>query len=513
MALFGKKKEEQTTPSPEFVKVGYDEKLNPVDVRPAIGPSDFPPVNLSDKEKQWFEKWFNYLIHDMNMLKDETIKASLPQGVTSQLNNSLERWKTQLNQSFEIIFQQIKSATQNKDLIEQLNRLNGNIKELRHDINSDIIPKDDLMNRMIDIQTKVNRINQEVYQNLKKIDTTELKIELEKSFKEILDSYQKRPKKKEEMKITADIYKRVLDKIIKENLNVKPLERVLVLTDKNMLRIGRLFYETSRQISLKTILVVMERKTRDGEEPDDNIADMMKEADVIIVPTFYSLTHTKAVRDAMSQGARVLSMARIPIFSFIEGGLTADFGQVKSMTEKIFDLTKNIKEIHVLSNNGTDVKFSVEGRKWFKDLGVAHNMGEIATLPPGEVFVSTIESTVNGKIVFDQVEPKANVELTVEEGVIKKLKGSVTKVNELFSKLGVKAITISEFGIGCNSKAKFVGNISEDKKALGMVRFGLGSNISFDGNVDVQSHRDGVINRPTVSFNGIQIIKDGLLVE
>jgi leucyl aminopeptidase (aminopeptidase T) len=297
-------------------------------------------------------------------------------------------------------------------------------------------------------------------------------------------------------------------KVVEVCLNIKPWEKVLVLTDKKMLRFGKALYEVSRKINLETFLLVMEPLGRDGAEPPQLVANLMKACNVIIAPTYYSLTHTRARREACKNGARIATMPCIKEFSFVKGGLTADYEFVKKLVEKIYEKIKGSSFIQVKSRNGTEVSFSVKGREWYKDTGFIHNPGEFGNLPGGEVFIAPLEDSINGKIVFDFFElARGKVKLKVEDGKIEEIKGC-KKLIEIFE-VFEKARQIAEFGIGCNPKSKIIGSALEDEKVLGTIHFALGNNIGFGGRNEVEFHKDGIIKRPIVKIDDEIIIEKG----
>jgi leucyl aminopeptidase (aminopeptidase T) len=303
----------------------------------------------------------------------------------------------------------------------------------------------------------------------------------------------------------------VIGETLVKLLGIKPWEKVLVLTDFKKEDIGRKIYEELKdKASVK--LFVMKTRSRDGEEPTRKARELMLEADVIFAATFYSITHTKAVRECIERGKRIASMPNLSEFSIKEGGLTADYEQVREITKKVFDLVRNSKKVNVIAKNGTNVEFSVEGRKWYKDDGWLTEKGSLGNLPAGEVFVAPIENSVNGKIVFDSFPlSKSKIALEIMEGKVYELRNDVEKLEKIFRELGEKARQIAEFGIGTNPKAKIIGNILEDEKVLGTCHFALGNNVSFGGKNDVSFHLDGIIKDPTIFVDEKEIMRNGVL--
>jgi leucyl aminopeptidase (aminopeptidase T) len=295
--------------------------------------------------------------------------------------------------------------------------------------------------------------------------------------------------------------------VVEECLNIKPLEKVLVLTDKKMLSIGKLLYDASKKINLETYMMVMEPTMRDGEEPPEIVADAMKKCDVVIAVTYHSLSHTKARKEATVAGARIASMPRVDKFSFTKGGLTANYDEVSRLCKKMKKAVENAKKIKITAK-GTEVEFSVEGRIWKDDEGKIHESGHWGNLPAGEVATAPIEETANGKILFTHMgDFGKKVELIVENGLVKETNSK--KLEKVFIELGEKARVMAEIGIGCNPKAKIIGNVLEDEKVFGTVHMAVGNNLEGGGDNYVQLHADGIIKKPTLVVDGKTIIKNG----
>ena len=295
-------------------------------------------------------------------------------------------------------------------------------------------------------------------------------------------------------------------------LAIQPWEKVLVLTDFKKEKIGRkIFKELKEKANVK--LFVMKTRNRDGEEPTKRARELMLEADVIFAVTFYSITHTKVTRECVEKGKRIASMPNLSEFSIKEGGLTADYEQVKEITQKVFDLVESSKKIRVIAKNGTNVEFSVDGRRWYKDDGWLNKKGSLGNLPAGEVFIAPIEDSVSGTIVFDSFPlSKSRLILEVSSGKVYEVRDDIENLEKIFLKLGEKARQVAEFGIGTNPKAKIIGNPLEDEKVFGTCHFALGNNINFGGINDVPFHVDGIIGKPTIIIDDKTIMKEGRLV-
>ncbi len=90
--------------------------------------------------------------------------------------------------------------------------------------------------------------------------------------------------------------------IVEKCLAVKKGEKVLVVTDRERLKIGGMILEAAEKITDNVKLIEIPVGERHGEEPSVEVAEEMKENSVIVMVTSKSLSHTKARRDASERG-------------------------------------------------------------------------------------------------------------------------------------------------------------------------------------------------------------------
>ena len=295
---------------------------------------------------------------------------------------------------------------------------------------------------------------------------------------------------------------------VRECMNVKPNEKVLIITDKKMDKsIPLAIYRESLEITDNVDIKIIKTPKHDGEEPNKKIANLMKKYDVIFIPTSKSLTHTKAVRNA-SKKARIASMPNITKFSLETGAMTADYNKVNRLCKIMLRHVKKAKNVRITSRNGTDLELEVGKYRWFEDNGIYHNPG-VGNLPAGEVFTAPNEGKANGILIIDKYgEYGDNIKITIEDGYAVEIHGS-EKLEKEINKLGKKARNIAELGIGTNPKAKVIGNVLEDEKVYGTVHIALGNNKFAGGRVNIPFHVDGIILKPTLQVGRKILIKNG----
>lgn len=300
------------------------------------------------------------------------------------------------------------------------------------------------------------------------------------------------------------------ENIFKRSLGIKKNDRVLVITDNKKLKIAKKIYKSLKNISNNVSLLVKGVGKYHGEEPPKKISDIMKRNDVIIAVTTHSLTHTNARRNACKRGARIVTMP-----GFTEKmlpTLKADSKKMLKVGKKLEKLLKKTKTVRITTKYGTDISFSVKGRFIDIDAGIFNKSGNFGNMPSGEVSTSPKEGTANGMIVINSMEDfvKPNTTVYVEKGKVVDINDKKSKLAKIFKKVK-NSTNIAEFGIGLNPKAKIIGNILQDEKALKTCHIAFGNNKSYGGKVYSKVHLDAILFDPTIWFDNKKIISKGNL--
>jgi leucyl aminopeptidase (aminopeptidase T) len=297
---------------------------------------------------------------------------------------------------------------------------------------------------------------------------------------------------------------------VNECMEIKPDEKVVIITDKNMPKnLSETLMQAVKEVGARCEIKLIEPMKVNGQESSEDVAKLMKTPDALFIVTSKSLSHTKARRDATKLGVRIASMPKVNEFSFTEGGLTADYREVKEFTEIMTKRIENAKKIKITSDNGTNFTADVEGREWVEDDGMINEKGKFCNLPAGETSTAPVEETSQGTIVLDKMASYGEkIRYTVKNGFVEKIEGSERLETEV-NKVGRLARNIAEIGIGTNPKAKIIGNILEDEKVFGTIHIAIGNSLSLHGKIDVPLHLDGIILKPTLEVDGKVLIKDG----
>jgi len=181
--------------------------------------------------------------------------------------------------------------------------------------------------------------------------------------------------------------------------------------------------------------------------------------------------------------------------------------------------------VRIAADDGTDIKFSIRGRPVLVDDGIISDAdmkrGDVGVnIPAGEVFVAPIETSAEGRIIFDNVAIPGfgrvnGLELTFRGGKICRYtaeSGEENFSNFLKANTGEKD-RIAEFGIGTNPGARYTGgSIIIDEKIFGTVHIAIGNNRgAYHGKNRASSHLDMIkdMGNGEVTVDGRVIMREG----
>lgn len=304
-------------------------------------------------------------------------------------------------------------------------------------------------------------------------------------------------------------------KIVSHTMQIKPGEKVCVVTDTNKWQIAETLMAACHAAGAETVMAVMAPRDAHGNELPAMMAAAMAGADVILAPTTYAITHTNARIQASKNGARTLILRGITEDTMVRGAITADYDEVYELTSRVAERLTAANEVLLTSDKGTYLTLSIKGRKGLVLGGLARNPGEFTSLPTGEAPIVPIEGSAEGVIVADHSidgvgvlsEP---VTLTVKKGIVTSIEGGrqAEVLRQLLAEAGDNAHNLAEFAIGTNAKSRLIGNMAEDKILRGTVHIAMGDSHTIGGIVKSSVHLDAVILNPTVELDGVRIVEN-----
>lgn len=301
---------------------------------------------------------------------------------------------------------------------------------------------------------------------------------------------------------------------------LKPDEKVLVLCNYGTLRVADYIVEAARLTAAHVTMHMIPGTSMHGQEPPQPTAQAMLEADVIFCLTQNSLAHSKARFHATERGARYLSLPDYSHEVLASPALRTNFQALAEEAKNLTKLLDRSKHVHIQSKKGTDLRFTIEGRKGNCAPGLVHTPGMLGSPPDAEVNIAPIENSCNGTFVVDGSIPckeigifKEPVTLVFKQGrvvVISSNTAALSRtVGQLFDSAGPQSRVLGEFGIGLNPDAKLCGIMLIDEGARGTIHLGIGSNITIGGANDVAFHLDFVMKDATVTIDDVVVMEAG----
>lgn len=219
--------------------------------------------------------------------------------------------------------------------------------------------------------------------------------------------------------------------------------------------------------------------------------------------------------------------------AMFERCVAVDYPAMQAIAVRLKKVLDEGKEVHVTSPAGTDVTFSIEGRKAMMDDGNYTEPGSGGNLPAGETFISPVVGSTKGVIVFDgtidlvphAMIPKTPVKVLFKDGYVDSITGGeeaaellnvILKGEEMAREKGMveqekNCRHLGELGIGINYAARMTGNLLEDEKLGKTVHFAIGSNYDYDAEATI--HQDCLVLNPSMWVDGKQIMRNGDLLD
>ncbi|HJM44606.1 MAG TPA: hypothetical protein QF644_01500, partial [Candidatus Poseidoniaceae archaeon] len=148
--------------------------------------------------------------------------------------------------------------------------------------------------------------------------------------------------------------------VVNTCMEIRRHESVLVIADPSTSKIGQELYKVCSEISPNVLLVIMPFTRHHGDEPPASVAELMRTQNVVLAPTKFSITHTKARVQACKDGARIATMPGITPELFAGGGMLADFNAIRGTISRVGVHLRRRRNIRVTSPEGTDIRFDVD---------------------------------------------------------------------------------------------------------------------------------------------------------
>ena len=309
--------------------------------------------------------------------------------------------------------------------------------------------------------------------------------------------------------------------ILHDWLNVRQGELIHFITDETHLKeaeaVSRWAY--GADAVLKTT-ILPSHLIQEGDVIE-GMVDILSNENVIIGATDYSFITTNAVKTAVNNGARFLS---IPL-SCTDGTslLENDFIQMNPKeaqrnAKKLLKYMKGGHKIKVTTKSGTDLTLSIEGRNPGSFCGLAGKPKEV-TSASFEVYVAPVEDSMNGTLYLDGSfgyigKVGKPVKIVFRDGTLISAESEDDGAQKLLDYIksfnDETMFKPGEFGIGLNKLSAVRGVCYiEDESVYSTFHIGMGRNIALGGVQDAAGHFDIVTHKPNIYVDDMLIMKEG----
>lgn len=311
-------------------------------------------------------------------------------------------------------------------------------------------------------------------------------------------------------------------------MNVRPGNRVFVITDKLTHGIGRLLGEEASDAGGEVLVHDLEQYADRPilTTPEPLWAELQRFRPNV---TFYAasgqpgeVSFRMALRTFLLQDLSVRH-AHMPGITaqLMTEGMNTDYRMVASITTAVYDMARLADTIQVTTPDGTDLtaRFDPDWR-WVPCTGLYHNAGQWGNLPEGETFScpQTVNGTLVAHVIGDYFSQKYGIlsdpiTFLIRDGQVAEVLGHDPLATDLLTYLdsAENARRVGEFAIGTNvGLRRLTGNLLQDEKMPGVhVAFGSPHPAETGASWNSTLHVDVIPIRCTIAIDDEEIMRDG----
>ncbi|MDQ3335759.1 MAG: aminopeptidase [Myxococcota bacterium] len=221
--------------------------------------------------------------------------------------------------------------------------------------------------------------------------------------------------------------------------------------------------------------------------------------------------------------AKELGITEAELAKMYWDGIGADYTPVEEKAKAMKALLAKGGELRITHANGTDLKMKIKGRKVLASDGVISDEDKKAGgasvqvwLPAGEVYVTPVPGSTEGKLVDDRflMDGKEVLGLTldVKAGKVTNIsaKSGWDALKPRYDAAGPGKLEVSVFDVGINPSIKTTAKF-ESYVSAGMVTIGIGGNVWAGGTNKEPFVMNMFLPGSTVMLDGKPLIEAGVL--
>jgi leucyl aminopeptidase (aminopeptidase T) len=306
-------------------------------------------------------------------------------------------------------------------------------------------------------------------------------------------------------------------------LNADPDDTVLIVTDTQMEpEVWTVLNNAARAAGIKPAVALIPPTNQTQGSPPPQVEEAILASDLCVMATSNAMVHSDVGVKAQHDGVKLLAMEEVTADMLRGPAASADYGAMQDLAVSLQEKVNDGERIRVSSPGGLDLEAGIKNRSGFgvagkveRHPGLDHFL--IAAFPDGEVSISPVEGTSNGKVVWDVSMHEIGllekpIHATVEDGYATDIEGGIEaeQLRDILEATGDPEVyNIAEIALGINPSAEIVGTMRQDKKKFGYAHIALGANNDTGGTVEAPLHLDGVIKDVTYEIDGEVLCENG----
>ena len=310
--------------------------------------------------------------------------------------------------------------------------------------------------------------------------------------------------------------------LVRTCTDVQPSEDVVVVPDMQCKPIAEAVADEAREAGAIVSIVVPPERSIDNEEPGPAVAAAISGADVVFLPVTLAMAHTRAVREAIGSGARVLSMTAFTKRMMHEGGLFTDFRARQPLCQSLAAMLTRGEHLRLTNPSGTDLSMSLVGVTGNSHACLLDGPG-FSAVPNIEANCAPTQGTAEGVFVCDGSIPyygvgpiRDPVTFQISDGFVTDILGGdqAEFLKDLLARQQDPWVyNLAQFAFGLNPACtEFTGEMLNDEGVNGTVHIGIGTSANLGGEVTAKTHFDAITQAPTVWIDDELVLSDGEIV-
>jgi leucyl aminopeptidase (aminopeptidase T) len=313
--------------------------------------------------------------------------------------------------------------------------------------------------------------------------------------------------------------------MVKSCMNVKKGETVLIIMQNDEKRriLGKYLEAEARNLGAVPTVIAVEPDEMMAEPPPRVAEAMMKNRVILAALGLNQIqvfAHTKARNVATDEKKARLGL----VATFVPGVTHEDIMKIRERTEKVARVMENGRTARITGPGGTDLSFSIKGRRCERLRASMWEAGEWGAIPLyAEAALAPVEGTANGVYqvngFFEYVGRVTEPFLWIlRDGRIVEVRGGgpeAEKCREIIKAADANGNNLGELGVATNHIRMFEGFSGTiiDKMILGTLHLACGKNTTFEGGrVYSNIHHDAVSGGMTLEIDGKKIIDKGVFM-